>query len=224
VLNKADLAGDVDGTLTQLSAIAAGVPAHAISARDHKGVEVLEPYFAGNRTVGLVGSSGVGKSTLTNKLLGRAAQTTQEVRAYDSRGPHRTTHRQLFSRSQGGAIIDTPAMRGLEVWNSDENTGSDFDDIGGWRAAANFTIAGMPASQAARCAPPSRAVTSPLSAWRFGSSAGVRRSAALGAPPQRADMLSGVIPPLYYGAPDGRFWDEAAPGVLMHRPAHHVCS
>jgi ribosome biogenesis GTPase len=138
VLNKADLADDVGGTTHQIGAIAPGVPVHAISARDRAGIEVLEPYFAGRRTVGLIGSSGVGKSTLTNELLGRAAQATQEVRAHDSRGRHTTTHRQLFLRPQGGAIIDTPGMRGLELWNAGENVGNEFDDIEGLAAGCKF--------------------------------------------------------------------------------------
>jgi ribosome biogenesis GTPase len=138
VLNKSDLTNDVGGTTSQIAAIAPGVPIHAISARDREGIEVLEQYFAGNRTVGFIGSSGVGKSTLTNELLGRAAQATQEVRAHDSRGRHTTTHRQLFLRPQGGAIIDTPGMRGLELWNAGENVGNDFDDIEGLATRCKF--------------------------------------------------------------------------------------
>jgi len=138
VLNKADLACDAGGTTRQIVAIAPGIAVHAISARDRAGIEVLEPYFAGSQTVGFIGSSGVGKSTLTNELLGRAAQLTQEVRAHDSRGRHTTTHRQLFLRSQGGAIIDTPGMRGLELWSAGANVGNDFDDIEGLAAGCKF--------------------------------------------------------------------------------------
>ena len=116
VANKADLPYDAISTTEQIAKIAPGVPVHKISARGAKGVQELEPYFAGNRTIVLVGSSGVGKSTMTNQLLGRDAQVTQEVRAHDSRGRHTTTHRQLFIRPLGGAIIDTPGMRGLEQW------------------------------------------------------------------------------------------------------------
>lgn len=129
VLNKADLTDDVIGLTGQIAAIAPGVPIHAISARARDGVRDLERYFEGNRTVGLIGSSGVGKSTLTNELLGRAAQATQEVRAHDSRGRHTTTHRQLFTRPQGGAIIDTPGMRGVELWNTPQGVDNDFEDI-----------------------------------------------------------------------------------------------
>ncbi|MBC7832087.1 MAG: GTPase RsgA, partial [Hyphomicrobium sp.] len=104
VLNKSDLTDDVVGTKEQIATIAPDVPVHAISARAGDGIIAIEQHFAGNRTVGLIGSSGVGKSTLTNELLGRAAQVTQEVRAHDSRGRHTTTHRQLFLRPRGGSI------------------------------------------------------------------------------------------------------------------------
>jgi ribosome biogenesis GTPase len=129
VLNKSDLTDDVAGTKEQIATIAPGVAVHAISARAGDGIAEIEQYFDGNRTVGLIGSSGVGKSTLTNELLGRAAQATQEVRAHDSRGRHTTTHRQLFLRPHGGSIIDTPGMRGVERWLPETSTGSNFDDI-----------------------------------------------------------------------------------------------
>jgi ribosome biogenesis GTPase len=129
VLNKADLTNDVIATVGQIAAIAPGIPVHAISARTGNGMRDLERYFSGSRTVGLIGSSGVGKSTLTNELLGRAAQATQEVRAHDSRGRHTTTHRQLFIRQRGGAIIDTPGMRGVELWTTGRGVDINFDDI-----------------------------------------------------------------------------------------------
>ena len=113
VLNKIDLTQDAAGMTRQIAAIAGVTPIHAISARDRSLVGQIEPYFDGNRTVALIGSSGVGKSTLTNQLLGRMAQATQEVRAHDSRGRHTTTHRQLFTRPDGGTLMDTPGLRGL---------------------------------------------------------------------------------------------------------------
>jgi len=129
ILNKSDLAGDLAGMTGQIAGIAAGVPIHALSARAHDGTRDIAGYFEGNRTVVLVGSSGVGKSTLTNQLLAREAQATQEVRGHDSRGRHTTTHRQLFTRPQGGSIIDTPGIRGVELWASGKDVDSNFEDI-----------------------------------------------------------------------------------------------
>jgi ribosome biogenesis GTPase len=128
VLNKADLTDDIAGTMEQIATVSPGVPLHAVSAHAHR-LAGIEQHFADNRTVGLIGSSGVGKSTLTNALLGRAAQATQEVRAHDSRGRHTTTHRQLFLRPGGGSIIDTPGMRGVEVWNRNNEVDTNFADI-----------------------------------------------------------------------------------------------
>ena len=138
VVNKADLPNDVIGPTGQIDGIDPDVAIHAISARADDGAHDLEQYFAGNRTVALVGSSGVGKSTLTNRLLGRAAQATQEVRAHDGRGRHTTTHRQLFTRPEGGAIIDSPGLRGLELWNAPEVSRSNFDDIEALAAQCRF--------------------------------------------------------------------------------------
>ena len=122
ILNKADLAGDVPGMINEIASVAEGISVHVISARARDGTGAIERYFNDNQTIGLIGSSGVGKSTLTNELLGRDAQATQAVRVYDSRGRHTTTHRQLFLRPRGGCIIDTPGMRGVESWKpADEN-------------------------------------------------------------------------------------------------------
>lgn len=129
VVNKADLTQDAAEIIGQIAGIAGEAPIHAVSARDRDRIDDLERYFDGNRTIAFVGSSGVGKSTLTNLLLGRAAQATQEVRAHDSRGRHTTTHRQLFTRPEGGSIIDTPGMRALEVWNTPAEVADGFEDI-----------------------------------------------------------------------------------------------
>jgi len=127
VVNKSDLENDVVGPAGQIEGIGTDVPVHVISAR--RSIEGLEPYFRDNRTVALLGSSGVGKSTLTNTLLGRNAQATQDVRGFDGRGRHTTTSRHLLIRPQGGAIIDTPGLRGLELWNVADAAVKGFDDI-----------------------------------------------------------------------------------------------
>jgi len=138
VVNKVDLSKDVAGAIAQIEAVAPGIAIHAISARDGASVGVLEAYFDGAKTIALIGSSGVGKSTLTNALLGREAQATQEVRSHDSRGRHTTTHRQLFLRSGGGTLIDTPGMRGLELWTDEQVVKPDYGDIEALALACKF--------------------------------------------------------------------------------------
>jgi ribosome biogenesis GTPase len=127
VVNKSDLANNVVGSAGEIEGLGHDMPVHVIGARVRQGIQVLEQYFTGNRTVALIGSSGVGKSTLTNRLLGRDAQATQDVRDHDGRGRHTTTSRQLLVRPQGGAIIDTPGLRGLESWDATDEGA--FDDI-----------------------------------------------------------------------------------------------
>lgn len=129
VVNKSDLENNVVAPTGEIGGIDTVTPVHMISARVRESVQVLEQYFTGNRTVALLGSSGVGKSTLTNQLLGRDAQSTQEVRDYDGRGRHTTTSRQLLIRPRGGAVVDTPGLRGLELWNTPKAHEDAFDDI-----------------------------------------------------------------------------------------------
>jgi ribosome biogenesis GTPase / thiamine phosphate phosphatase len=139
VANKADLPHDTAATTGLIAGVAPEVAVHILSARGAGHLAQLQPYFKGNKTIALVGSSGVGKSTMTNQLLGHEAQATQEVRAHDSRGRHTTTHRQLFVRAQGGAIIDTPGMRGLELWNPTEEAEPGFADIDALAAQCKFS-------------------------------------------------------------------------------------
>ena len=138
LVNKVDLSNDVAAIVALIAEAEPDVPIHAISARNGGNIGELEKYLDGGRTVALIGSSGVGKSTLTNQLLGRSAQATQEVRAHDSRGRHTTTHRHLFVRERGGAIIDTPGMRGLELWNEAPVSAIQFEDIEALAADCKF--------------------------------------------------------------------------------------
>jgi ribosome biogenesis GTPase len=129
MLTKADRCGDASETLALLrERLPAGTPMHAINAKDATGVHaVLAPYLQPGDTVVLVGSSGVGKSTLTNTLLGEARMATNTVRANDSRGRHTTSHRALLQLSGGACLIDTPGMRELKL--TGEETMDLFTDI-----------------------------------------------------------------------------------------------
>ena len=116
VLNKADVAADVDGLRVAAAAVAPGVEVHAISALNGDGVEPLrDAHLARGRTAVVLGSSGVGKSTLVNALAGEARQRTASVREDDSRGRHTTTHRELVRLPGGALLIDTPGIRSLGV-------------------------------------------------------------------------------------------------------------
>jgi ribosome biogenesis GTPase len=129
LLNKADLADDLEAQRADVAAISPGVPIHVISSRFGSGLEELEPYLQPGRTIALLGSSGVGKSTLINRLLGEDRQRTREVRASDQRGRHTTTHRELVRLPGGAMLIDTPGMRELQLWDADTGVQETFDDI-----------------------------------------------------------------------------------------------
>jgi ribosome biogenesis GTPase len=129
VLNKADLADDVDGRLVAVNAVAPGVAIVAVSAWTGQGLDLLRGHLLPATTAAILGSSGVGKSTLVNVLLGEARQATGEVRGSDSRGRHTTTHRELFELPGGALLVDTPGIRALEVLGADEGVDTAFDDI-----------------------------------------------------------------------------------------------
>jgi ribosome biogenesis GTPase len=129
VLNKLDCCDDPERCLLEAEAVAMGVPVHRVSALTGQGCGALWDYLGPGRTVGLLGSSGVGKSTLINRLLGREAQKTGDVREGDDRGRHTTTHRELFRVPTGGLLIDTPGLRELQLWGADQGIESAFADV-----------------------------------------------------------------------------------------------
>ncbi|MEO8680042.1 MAG: ribosome small subunit-dependent GTPase A [Vicinamibacterales bacterium] len=139
LLNKSDVAQDLDASLAGIRAVAAGTPVYAISARQRLGLEVIEQYLGTGRTGALLGSSGAGKSTLVNAIVGDDKIKTQDVRAGDSRGRHTTRHRHLILLPRGGLLIDTPGMRELQLWGASEGVHESFDDVEALAAGCHFT-------------------------------------------------------------------------------------
>jgi ribosome biogenesis GTPase len=142
LLNKADLVADAEETRREVELLAPGVPVFFLSARRGEGVEQLTGFLGRGRTVALMGSSGVGKSTIVNRLLGSEVQRTQEVRLSDAKGRHTTTHRELFVLTTGGLVLDTPGMRELQLLVSERGLRETFEEIEELAARCRFTDCG----------------------------------------------------------------------------------
>ena len=128
ILTKADLADDGDTAAAGLAA-ELRVPVVALSGRTGDGLVALAAWLAPGRTLALVGSSGVGKSTLLNRLAGEELMATTEIREDDARGRHTTTHRELFRLPGGALLLDTPGMRELGLWDADQGVDDTFADL-----------------------------------------------------------------------------------------------
>lgn len=139
LLTKTDLCDDVEEKVAAIEAIANGTPVHAVCSIKGEGLEVLEQYLTPGKTIALIGSSGVGKSTLINRLIGHERQLVKEVRDQDDRGKHTTRHRELILMPNGALMLDTPGMRELQLWDAEEGIETTFDDIEEIAARCHFS-------------------------------------------------------------------------------------
>jgi len=138
VANKVDLAEDRLLELAEVEAVALGVPVLVVSAATGEGMDELEPHLMRGRTIALLGSSGVGKSTLVNRLAGRELLATRAIRS-DGRGRHTTSHRELVPLSSGALLIDTPGMRELQLWADENVLDSTFAEIAELASGCRFS-------------------------------------------------------------------------------------
>lgn len=129
VLTKTDLTDDMDSYIRRARSVQAGVPVETANALDPATLDGVRAWIDNSSTVALVGSSGVGKSTLLNALAGNSLAATKEVRVQDKKGRHTTTHRELHRLPSGGLLVDVPGMRELKVAEVDHSLGVVFEDI-----------------------------------------------------------------------------------------------
>jgi ribosome biogenesis GTPase len=129
VLTKSDLVDDTEEYSSQIDNIAIGLPIFYISSVTGEGIDELKKYLKPKETIVFLGSSGVGKSSLVNALAGEEIMKVNDIREDDSKGRHTTTHRQLITLSNGTMIIDTPGMRELALWNTQDGLDTTFSEI-----------------------------------------------------------------------------------------------
>lgn len=129
VLNKSDVCDNLAERLSQARTATGDAPIVSLSAIKGEGVDHLQPWIRPGQTVAFIGSSGVGKSTLINRLHGEEVQETNDVRERDSKGRHTTVRREMIFLPQGGVVIDTPGMREFHLWFADDGLDAAFSDI-----------------------------------------------------------------------------------------------
>jgi len=129
VLTKKDVCDEPQPYIEQAEAVAFGVPIHVVSSVTGEGIAELQELLKDGKTAALLGSSGVGKSSLTNALCGEEVMAVKEIREDDDKGRHTTTHRELFRMPGGGLLIDTPGMREFQMWDNSESLDAGFKDV-----------------------------------------------------------------------------------------------
>ena len=129
IINKADLSEEPSTFIEQISGVAPEVPVIVISALNRSGLSQLDQYLSPGKTIALIGSSGVGKSTLINALLKKAVQDTKDIRESDGKGRHKTTVRQLFILENGALVIDNPGLREVGMGTSGSGINDTFPEI-----------------------------------------------------------------------------------------------
>jgi ribosome biogenesis GTPase len=139
LLTKPDVSGAPAEAAATAASIAGTTPVHVVSPKFNQGLDHVTTHLMPGRTGALLGSSGVGKTTIINRLIGEDTRRTREVRETDSRGRHTTTNRELIVLPNGGLIIDTPGMRELQLWDVGEAVGETFDDIEALAEGCHFT-------------------------------------------------------------------------------------
>ena len=138
VLTKADLSAEAEAIRADVAA-STGVPVHLVSARAGIGLDALRGRIKPGETAVLLGSSGVGKSTLVNALAGAELMATRAIREDDAKGRHTTTHREIVLLPGGGLLLDTPGMRELALWDAEEGLSATFEDVEALEAACRFS-------------------------------------------------------------------------------------
>lgn len=139
LLTKSDLCPNPEEKIAEIRSFAKDTPVHAVSVKAGLGLSALNEYLLPRKTIVFLGSSGVGKSSLVNALMGHDAMQVNGIREDDGKGRHTTTHRELLMLKNGAMLIDTPGMRQLGMWQASEGLSSAFEDVEAFLGKCRFS-------------------------------------------------------------------------------------